>query len=48
MEAMKFIGSRTRGEGAEEAFDLGSNAISQFSERCHARLARKSQPPQRL
>ena len=29
MEAMKFIGSRTRGEGAEEMFDLGSNAIPQ-------------------
>jgi hypothetical protein len=29
MEAMKFIGSRTRGEGAEEVFDLGSNAIPQ-------------------
>ena len=29
MEAMKFIGSRTRGEGAEEMLDLCSNAIPQ-------------------
>jgi hypothetical protein len=29
MKAMKFIGSRTRGEGAEEVLDLCSNAIPQ-------------------
>ena len=29
MEAMKIIGSRTQGEGVEEVFDLGSNAIPQ-------------------
>ena len=29
MEAMEFIDSRTRGEGAEEVLDLCSNAIPQ-------------------
>ena len=29
MEAIKFIGSRTPGGGAEEVFDLGSNAKPQ-------------------
>ena len=29
MEAVKCIGSRTRGDGAEEVFDLGSNAKPQ-------------------
>jgi hypothetical protein len=29
MKAMKFVGSRTRGEGAEEVLDLCSNAVPQ-------------------